>query len=177
MQPNPAMIQQMPGPPPPQIQQSNRIPPNQPPTSMPTSIPNDVMTTNVNTVPIENQIKVSQQTQQPPPIIHQSAQSNRQKRPAILQDPETLQEKDLNKLAELPITQANEQATNLTAAATQQAPQQSQLITENHDPNLNTSNKIAQAVNEEQPIKQEVVLQKYYLINNAYILIFFLFFF
>ena len=36
---------------------------NQPPTLMPTSIPNDVMTTNINIVPIENQIKVSQQTQ------------------------------------------------------------------------------------------------------------------
>ena len=103
---------------------------------------------------------------------------NRQKRPAILQDPEMLKEKDLNKLAELPIMQANEQATNLTAAvAAQQAPQQSQLITENHDPNLITSNKIAQAVNEEQPIKQEVILQKYYLIDNACILIFFSLFF
>ena len=77
-----------------------------------------------------------------------------------------LREKDLNKLAELPITQSNEQATNLTAAAAaaQQAPLQSQLITENHDPNLNTSNKIAQAVNEKQPIKQEVVSTKILLV-------------
>lgn len=140
--------------------QATRIPTNQPPASIPTSLPtslqNEVMT-NVNSVPIENPIKVqptnqSQISHQPP------AQANRQKRVAKIQDPTTLQEKDLTKLAELPIEHTpinnqQQQQQSHNNSLTQQT-NINQIIIDNHEPMI-TIKQIPQ-VSEDQPIKQEV---------------------
>lgn len=109
------------------IQPQPRIQTGGPPAQPPTSIPNDVIP---QPIPIDPKIPSSQpQTQ----ISHAPIQSNRKKKVAILQDPTTLQEKDLNEIAKLPIDQTANQNANQNVSNQQITVTNQVVVLENHN--------------------------------------------